>query len=461
MTKYGKKISSRKQPKDAMFYIRHMFRIFIGVLFIFSGYTKMVDPYGTALKMEEYFHSFGLDFMSPIAMAFAILLNCAEFLLGWALLLGIQMQITAWGLMLFMSFFTLLTFWLAYALDIVTLINRLFGTAFEIEVVSDCGCFGDFIKLDNYQTFYKNVIFMLCTSLIFAQRNKYKQQFWYYLSQWFPILLVLGFTFFMQFHCLRHEPWHDFRPWKIGNFIAGETYSKAPEVDHLFLYKHKIDGTILELTMDDLSEISADSLRLKDWEDNYAYFDRKDTTTKEGINARLADFSMTDWEQQQDIKSMVIPSPEYTFIVFIRDVTEVTPERFASTKKLIEACDVEGMNYYVVTGSLQTEADTFNIIYNTNIQFYYSDITPLKTAIRNNPGVILLKDGYVMDKWAYRDIPLLEEIKADIPDYEQRLIKYKKKNPPIFPGEEKKETLKTNTNSRVPVSESREDTIRQ
>ena len=94
MERYGKRISSKNQ-KNTMYYIRHFARIFIGVLFIFSGYTKMVDPYGTALKMEEYLMSFGLDFMTPMAMAFAFLLNCAEFVLGWMLLLGIQMQLTA------------------------------------------------------------------------------------------------------------------------------------------------------------------------------------------------------------------------------------------------------------------------------------------------------------------------------------------------------------------------------
>ena len=440
MERYGTRISSKNQ-KNAMYYIRHFSRIFIGLLFVFSGYTKMVDPFGTSLKMEEYLLSFGLDFMTPAAMTFAFLLNCAEFVLGWMLLLGIQMQLTAWGLLLFMSFFTLLTFWLAYALDIVALINKLLGTEFEIFVVTDCGCFGDFIKLDNYQTFYKNIVFMLFTLIIFGQRNKYKQQFWYYITQWFPALLVVGFSIFMQFHCLRHEPWHDFRPWKVGNFIASETYSEAPVVDFVFHYRHKTDGFILEISMDELSEISDDSLRLADLGNNYVYADRKEKVIKPAVNARLADFTIMDLEQKQDIKNHAILSSEYTFIIFIRDVMGVSPERFASTKKFIEECDAVGMDYYVVTGSLKENADTFNMINNTDILFYYSDVTPLKTAIRNNPGVILLKGGYVLDKWAYRDIPSLADIKSTMPKYEQNLEKYKKKNPPILPGQKKQEEI--------------------
>jgi len=457
MERYKERISSKNQ-KNTMYYIRHISRIFIGILFIFSGYTKMVDPFGTALKMEEYLLSFGMDFMTPAATVFAFLLNCAEFVLGWMLLLGIQMQITAWGLLLFMSFFTLLTFWLAYALDIVALVNRLLGTNFEIFVVTDCGCFGDFIKLDNYQTFYKNIVFMLFTLIIFGQRKKYKQQHWYYITQWFPALLVVGFSIFMQLHCLRHEPWHDFRPWKVGNFIAGETYSEAPIVDFVFQYKNKTDGSILDITMDELSEISDDSLRSDDLENNYIYVDRKEKIIKPAINARLADFTITDLEQKQDIKNDVILSPEYTFIIFIRDVA-ISPERFASSKKLIEECDAAGMDYYVITGALKGEVDTFNANNHTNIQFYYSDITPLKTAIRNNPGVILLKDGYVLDKWAYRDIPPLADIKASMPNYEKSLEKYKKKNPPILPIEDKVGELEKEADLQVTVSENTEDTI--
>ena len=429
MKKYGRNYS--KDKKNTMYYVRHISRILMGLLFIFSGYVKMVDPFGFSLKIEEYFVSFGMDFMVPTSMFFSFVAIAAEFVLGWALLLGIQMQLAAWGLLLFMVFFTVLTFWLAYALNIVNLINHLFGTSFEIFVVTDCGCFGDFVKLDNHQTFYKNLIFMFFTLIIFGQRTKYKQQKWYYITQWLPIALVTAFSLFTMLHCLRHEPWHDFRPWKVGNYIAGETYSQAPEVDFVFQYKKNTNGSIVEITMDELSEIADDSTRNEDLENNYTFFGRKEKIIIPAVNARLADFSITDKEQNIDIKNEVILSPDYTFIIFIRDVTEVTPERFASTKKFIAESDENQMNYYVLTGSLTQEADTFNIINQTDIHFYYSDITPLKTAIRNNPGVILIKDGYVLDKWAFRDIPSMSKIKEDMPAYEKKLEKYKQKNPPM------------------------------
>ena len=429
-----------------MYYIRHFARLLMGVLFIFSGYVKMVDPYGFSLKIGEIFTSFGMDFMEPASMVFAFLGILAEFAIGWALLLGIQMQLTAWGLTLFMGFFTLLTFWFAYGMKIIELTNQLFNTDIQIkQAVTDCGCFGDFIKLDNDQTFYKNIVFMALTLIILFQRKQYKPQKWYYLTQWFPMILVCGFSLFAMFDCLRHEPWHDFRPWKIGNFIAGQTYSQAPEVDFVFQYKNNTDGSIREITMEELSAIADDSLQSADLEENYTYHNRAEKIIKQGIYATIGDFTIMDLNQKNDIKNEIITSDDYTFIIFIRDVTEVTPEKFATTKKLIQELELDSIKHVVLTGSLQQETEVFNKENEVEIYFYYSDITPLKTAIRNNPGVILLKEGYVIDKWSYRDIPSIEKIKNTYPEYEQKLEKYKIKQPPILPSSENNlETEETN-----------------
>ncbi|MDR0605047.1 MAG: DoxX family protein [Bacteroidales bacterium] len=432
MRVYGQRNVSKK-PKPAMYYIYNFSRIFIGLLFIFSGYVKMVDPYGFALKFEEYFISFGMDFMTPIAMVFAFLLNCAEFLLGCALLLNIQIRLTSWGLLLFMMFFTVLTAWLAYAQNIVAIVNNVFDKHFEIFVVTDCGCFGDFIKLTNHETFYKNIVFMFFTIIIFSQRNKQKPQQWYYITQWLPLLLVAGFSLFVQIHCLRHEPWHDFRPWKVGNFIAGETYSQAPVVDYVFQYKNNTTGSIKEITMEELSLIAEDSIQSVDLENNYTWHDRIEKIIQEGINAPLADFTITDIRNKNDIKNNIITSPNYTFIIFMRDVREITPEKFEPIRNLIRDLDANNWDYIVITGSLLQETEMFNKENNTDIYFYFSDITPLKTAIRNNPGVILIKQGYVIDKWSFRDIPSIETIKASIPEYDEDLEKYKKKHPPLLP----------------------------
>ena len=343
------------------------------------------------------------------------------------------MQLAAWGLLFFMSFFLLLTFWMAYALDLVLLFNRIFETNYQIYVVTDCGCFGDFIKLDNHDTFYKNVVFMLFTLVIFAQRKKYKQQKWYYITQWFPMVLVTGFSLFVMFHCLRHEPWHDFRPWKVGNFIAAETYSQAPVVDYVFRYKNSHDNSIKEITLDEMTAITGDSALLEDFETNYTYFDRAEKIIVPGINAKLSDFTITDMETREDMKNYVITSADYTFVLIVRDVKTLSEKGIAAMLTLVKECEAQGLEYVLITASLPEEVDTFNARNGTDLYFYYSDATPLKTAVRNNPGVILIKEGYVMDKWSFRDVPALAEIAAMFPKYNSKLTKYKKKTPPKLP----------------------------
>jgi hypothetical protein len=423
----------------------------MGLLFIFSAYVKMVDPYGFGLKLGEYFVSFGMNFMEPAALPFGILAICAEFVIGWALLLNIQMKITAWALLAFMIFFTLLTFWLAFAYTIIDFINTIFGTSYQIFVVTDCGCFGDFIKLTNMETFVKNVIFMVFTLIIFVQRKKFRQYKWYYLMQWLPILLALGLAVFVQIYCLKHEPWHDFRPWKVGKFIAAEAYSQAPEMDFVFVYQNKETGEQKEITMEQLSAISEDTALSADLENNYTYLDRKEKIIKDAIVAKLADFAIIDINTKNDIKNNVMLSPEYTFIIMVRDVKEVTALKMRKIKALIADLEAQGnKNYVLLTGSFPADVEDFKKAQGLEEQtFYFCDMTPLKTAIRNNPGVIMLKEGYVMDKWAYVDVPTLKTIEDNADMYAKKLEKYKQKQPPLLPGREEilppEETQKQNT----------------
>lgn len=428
-------IYNRKEKKDIVYFLRHFSRILIGVLFIFSGYVKMVDPFGFGLKIEEYFVSFGLNFMTPTSLFFAGCAILAEFLLGWALLLNIQMKITSWILLLFMGFFTILTCWLAYAHDILKVVNNLLGTNYEIFIVTDCGCFGDFIKLTNHQTFYKNLIFLFFTLIIFQQRNKFKNHAWYYITEWAPLVLVAGFGIFTMIHCLRHEPWHDFRPWNIGKFIAAETYSVAPEMDIVFIYQNNNDHSKREISMEQLTQMAEDSTAYADLENNYTFVDRKEIIVTPGINARLADFSITEPSQNVDIKDMVINQKDYNFIIFLRDMTKLKAQQLINIKQLINDCNVKNINYIVLTGSTYNIADSLKQVLNLNCDLYFCDMTPMKTAIRNNAGVIMLKNGYIMDKWAFRDVPTLNDILINMPQYEQQLQKYIQKQPPILSQE--------------------------
>ena len=437
MSHYGNNCyQSVKERKDALYYIRHFCRLFIGVLFIFSAYVKGVDPFGFALKIEEYFLSFGMNFLVPLSMFTACCMLLAEFLIGVAMLLNIQPRFFSWLLLLFMSFFLLLTAYLAFAPGIVRLLNRWTGNEWQIFVPGDCGCFGDFIKLTNTQTFLKNVVFMLPTLVVFAQRKRFRSQPFHYVTEWGPLVLASAFMIFMEVHCLRHEPWHDFRPWNKGHFIAAETYAEAPEKDFVFQYKNVETGELREITMDELMEISEDSLRNADLEEHYAYVSRVEKLIKPGVVAHLTDFTMMESESRKDVRQRVIESPDYQFIIFFRDVTDCPEKGWKRVNELATACVQSGISFSAVTASLASEVEQLTAGRQLPYTFYYSDATPMKTALRNNLGVLLLKEGYVLDKWSFRDVPTYEKFVRDMPRYEQALARYKEKEPPVLPNGE-------------------------
>ena len=201
--------------------IRLISRIFVGLVFIFSGFVKGVDPLGSAYKFEDYFYAFGLEAIASWALPLAILMIAAEFIIGWALLIGVKIKPAAWGVMLFMVFFTILTLYLALE-----------------DPVEDCGCFGDAIILTNWQTFYKNLIIMVPTIIVFFGRKKIKPLFCCKV-EWGIVLVGLAIIVGLSLYCLRHLPIIDFRPWKIGTSMIDE--NAAPPKSYV-TYKNKKTG---------------------------------------------------------------------------------------------------------------------------------------------------------------------------------------------------------------------------
>lgn len=430
MNHYSANRMVKRERKDASYYIRHACRLFIGVLFIFAAYVKGVDPFGFSLKIEEYLMSFGMDFLTPLSMVAACGMLLVEFLIGVAMLFNIQTRFFSWVLLLFMCFFLILTFYLAYAPSIAGWLGRLTGRPHNVSVPGDCGCFGDFLKLTNTQTFWKNFIFMFPTLVVFAQRRRFRTQDFRYVTEWGPLLLATLFMLFMQVHCLRHEPWHDFRPWKKGHFIAAETYSEAPQVDYVFRYKNLSDGSLREVTMDELTSISEDSARNAEFEAGFEYVDRVEKVLKKGVDARLTDFSLLDAETSEDVKLDVMEAEGYHFLMIFRDVNGTKLSKLENLNLFAEQCRQNGIPFVAVTASLPSEVEALDAGY----PFYYSDATPLKTALRNNLGLILLKDGYVLDKWAFRDVPTFDVFQSKQPKYERRLQCYQRREPPVLPN---------------------------
>lgn len=211
-------------------------RIIIALTFIFSGFVKLVDPIGSAIKFEEYFSEdvLNLPFLIPYALPFAILLIIAELILGVALLVGFKPKITTWAIAILMFIFLFLTLYTAYT-----------------GKVTDCGCFGDAVTLSPWGTFYKNIFLGTLVLLLLFNITYIKAWFGKAASNWITFLAFIG-SLWITFHVLNHLPIIDFRPFKVGNNIPEKMEykgdSEIPPIHDFFLENDTDDltQTILE-----------------------------------------------------------------------------------------------------------------------------------------------------------------------------------------------------------------------
>ena len=214
--------------------LRNICRILVGIVFIYSGFVKGVDPLGSDYKFTDYFNAFGMSWMGFSTLFFSFLLSMAEFLIGICLFLNIKLKTAVWGAILFMGFFTPLTLILAIK-----------------NPVTDCGCFGDALILTNWETFWKNIILLAMTLVIFYTRDKYKPIF-NFLEQTVVLVGTVIFMFCIQWYSFRHLPIVDFRPYAIGkNISEGMAIPDGAPHDEYAItlkYKNKQTGEVKDFT---------------------------------------------------------------------------------------------------------------------------------------------------------------------------------------------------------------------
>ncbi len=312
--------------------ITHIARIIVAITFIFSGFVKLVDPIGTAIKFEEYFSSdvLNLTFLIPYVLPFSILLILAELLLGIMLLVGFKPKLTVWGTALMMLVFLFLTWYSAY-------FNK----------VTDCGCFGDAVKLGPWATFYKNVFFGALLLIILFNMEHVKPWFGKLLANWIPLLtLITGL--FISYYVLQHLPIIDFRPYAIGNsipegmeFVDGEDFPP-------------IHDFVLENDTDDLTE--------------------------------------------------TILAAENAMLIIAYNVNYSDPGAFEAIKPVAEQALQQGYLVYTVAASSMDDFALLQEEYDLPFEMLYCDETTLKTIIRANPGIMTLNKGVVTGKWNWTDI---------------------------------------------------------
>ena len=364
---------------------RNISRLVVGVVLIFSGFVKGIDPLGSAYKFQDYFAAFGLEFLDPVAMPLGVLLSTFEFVLGAALVLNIRTRMTSWVVLIFMGFFTLLTLYLALE-----------------NPVHDCGCFGDAIVMTNWQTFWKNVVIMALVAIFFLQRQHFKNvysrvQQWGLLAS--TTLIMLAFTFY-SYH---HLPIFDFRPYNIGTHIPSkmEIPEDAPQPEYKTILKYKKNGEIREFTVDSLPDST--------WQ----WVETENIQVSEGYTPRIEGFSITTLDGS-DITDIVLNEGDYTFLLIAYDLKKANHSDMEEVKRLSRLCrNNNHCQFIALTASTEPDIEKFKEATDVAFPFYHTDEITLKTIIRSNPGLMLIKDGTILEKWHHNDIPAPKEVKLD------------------------------------------------
>lgn len=385
-------------------------RLIVGVTFVFSGFVKAVDPHGFEYKIEDYLVSLGIPELLPLALPAAILLSAGELLMGLSIILGIYRKTTSVFILLFMLVMTPLTLWIALK-----------------NPVADCGCFGDALIISNWATFYKNIVLLIAAIILFAFRARIKSFYSHKTVVSVALFCVLASIAFAVYNVV-NRPLLDFRPYSIGSHIPTKMYvdpADADQYENILIYEK--DGMKKDFTEKNFP-----------WDDStWTYVDMTSKLVKEGKKPKIEDFSIIRLErdpatgafnESDDITDQVLMDPNYSFLVVSTKLNGINSKE-DKRLRLIEAyADNYGYKLYYLTSSSNDEVALFynnrineivsNLDSSENIIYALADERTLKTIIRTNPGLILMKNGSIVNKWDSNSIPnnnMLDKSLADSP----------------------------------------------
>ena len=349
-------------------------RTLLALTFLFSGFVKAVDPLGTVYKIEDYLKAFGGFFtdLLPLAGVAAVLLIATEWILGVCMLTNVRTQVTSWSSLAFYLVMTPLTLWIALT-----------------NPVSDCGCFGDALVLTNWQTFWKNVIFLSLVIILLCCKKAIPQLF----SCWAELCIVLlgaGAVAGIMGYSYTHLPPIDFRPYKIGNHIP--TLMEIPEDAEPDVYE-----TTLIYAKDGIEQ-EFDLTNYPKGDSTWVFVDQHSVLVKKGYVAPIHDFEILNMDFE-DLTYDILESEEPVTLIAMYDLNKADLKQIDKVKQLLE----ENVLCYIPTGSGEAEIEDFCMEYDIDENAFCTiDPVTLKTIVRANPGVFVVENGYVIDKYNLR-----------------------------------------------------------
>lgn len=377
-----------------MKYLVGICRIIVGVLFIISGLIKLNDPLGFSFKLEEYFSPAVLDlpFLEPYALAIALFVVILEVVLGVTLLLGYKVRLTLWTLLATIVFFTFLTFYSAY-------FNK----------VTDCGCFGDAVKLTPWESFSKDVV-LLVMILILIAGEKYIKPLGSPRFRMVTTLIAIAACIWFGNHVLTHLPSVDFRPYRVGASIPENMVipEDAPKPVYEYDWKFLVDGKEeIITTRGDYPQVDGEFIGLEGTREIQA-----------GYEPPIHDFTME--KQGLDLAPYILKR-RHLLLVIAYDLSKSDQEAFADVGKVTDSALARGYSVVGLSASSEEETRALREAHGLDFPFYFTDMTALKTIVRSNPGVLRLESGVIRQKLHYNDLselhlqPLSDSERYDLP----------------------------------------------
>ena len=377
--------------KNKTYPILWVARILVGLLFIFSGLVKINDPLGFSYKLEEYFEVFHLTFLNDFALSLSIILCSLEIILGFALLIGVRAVSVAWGLLLLIIFFAFLTFYSAY-----------------FQVVQTCGCFGDAIPLTPWQSFSKDMVLLVLIIVIFVNRRNIKPSFSAKTSDNLliaSVVLSVGFGLYTY----NFSPVIDFLPYKVGANIPDEMATppgaKPDEYELTYNLKNKKTGETKIMT-------NTEYLKTGIWKDNNweVVGQPESRLVKTGFTPKIRDLAIQD-AQGNDYTKELIANPYNNVIIVANDLSKADEEAIGRLNAMaINLAQNFNTRTVMLTSNSHQYVEAYAKQHKLMFEIFYADGVPLKTMVRANPGILLLKNGTVLGKWHYHSMPKYDDL---------------------------------------------------
>ena len=350
-------------------------RILVGLLFIFSSFTKGVDPLGTKYKMLEYFAAYGIEWMNDAALVLAVVMILAEFIVGISLLTNVLPRLATLGAALLMIFFTATTF---------------FDAMYDL--VPDCGCFGTAIKLTNWQTFWKNIVIDAVLLPVVINNKSLKNKRLTLLGQWVLAIIFMCLFVGLEIYNIRHLPVVDFTEWKVGTKLTPNGYDAG-----------KIFVTYRNNETGETQEFESPNYPWNDsvWMSQWIFVSQRSEGGSNTLGLAILD------AEGEDMTHILYDS-ENLYVFVAPYLEEMTKKDFDNCIKMTEVAYNQGFDYIWLTAASPEIVEKLNEEYLIFNDVYYGDELELKTMVRSNPGLMLFDEGVIKKKWSKIDFPLVK-----------------------------------------------------